>query len=98
MAPSTLVPRLGAADPGAQLVVAQLLMSRCPERTRRRPAASTGNELLGIGRGEVLWEELDRRRLALHREFDAARGATAAGGLPWFARPQKLRENSSESP
>jgi hypothetical protein len=43
-------------------------------------------ELLAIQRGEVAFEEVDRRRLELHREFDRAYAATTLPDRPDYAR------------
>ena len=43
-------------------------------------------ELLAIRNGEVSWDELDRRRLALHKEFDEAYGRTRLPGAPDYQR------------
>lgn len=42
--------------------------------------------LLAIRRGEMPWEEIDRWRLDLHRQFDAALTATTLPALPDFER------------
>lgn len=44
------------------------------------------DDLLAIKRGERTWEEVDRWRLALHREFDEAFARTALPEQPDFAR------------
>lgn len=44
------------------------------------------NELLAIRRGEVQWDEVNARRLALHKEFDAALATTRLPERPDYER------------
>ena len=53
------------------------LVVRVPEDVRQ--------ELLGIKRGELTWEETNRLRLDLHARFDAAYGTTALPERPNYA-------------
>ena len=43
------------------------------------------DELLAIRRGERAWEDVDRWRLELHREFDAAFAGTKLAERPDYA-------------
>ncbi|QOV91324.1 nucleotidyltransferase domain-containing protein [Humisphaera borealis] len=47
-------------------------------------------QLLAIKRGEIPWEETERWRLSLHKEFDAAAVATTLPELPDYARANDL--------
>ena len=48
------------------------------------------DQLLAIKRGEIPWDETERLRLALHKEFDAAAAATKLPELPDYAAANAL--------
>ena len=52
------------------------------------------DELLAIRRGDMPWEEVERWRLALHAEFDAAYQATSLPERPDYERANAFLVNA----
>ena len=52
----------------------------------RRPVDEYRDRLLAIRRGDVTWEEVERWRLALHKELDEALSVTSLPEHPDYQR------------